>query len=383
MSLIKRVKDELQERRLKLLSGKVNCIPSPFIRFSRDFVGIEQHCYYLITSFSKGGKSQLGAYIFIFHPLLYAMQHPDKVRIKVLYFNLEENQERVVQRFMSYLLYKFKGLRYSPRDLRSTKCPVSSEILDLFDKDLKAFLEFFEENVIFSTTGNAYGIYKEVKTFMEERGTVHYKTYKKKNDFGTEEEIKQFDYYEPKDPDEYVIVFIDHIGIIDTEKGMSLKQSIDKLSEYLSKYLRNRYHCTPVVIQQQSIENEGLNARINNLDDVSISGLGDSKTTMRDINVLMTLSVPYRTKKSYYEGYDITRFKDNIRFLKLGLDRDGESGGICPLFFDGAVCNFEELPRPDDSQGLAKYYERMEKMRATKPSVTHHIIQSFKKLFKK
>lgn len=97
----------------------------------------------------------------------------------------------------------------------------------------------------------------------------------------------------------------------------------------------------------------------------------------------MTLSVPYRTKKSYYEGYDITRFKDNIRFLKLGLDRDGESGGVCPLFFDGAVCNFEELPRPDDTQGIAKYYERMEKMRATKPSVTHHIIQSFKKLFKK
>lgn len=210
------------------------------------------------------------------------MQNPDKVRVKVLYFNLEENQERVVQRFMSYLLYKYKGMRYSPRDLRSTKNVMPLEVLNLFDTEFRSIMDFFESNVVFSTTGNATGIYKECKAFMEERGTVYKKTYTKKNDFGVPEEHQQFDYYVPKDPDEYVIIFIDHIGIIDTEKGMSLKQSIDKLSEYLSKYLRNRYHCSPVVIQQQSIENEGLTARINNQDDVSVSGLGDSKTTMRD-----------------------------------------------------------------------------------------------------
>lgn len=95
----------------------------------------------------------------------------------------------------------------------------------------------------------------------------------------------------------------------------------------------------------------------------------------------MTLSVPFRTKKTYYEGYDITRFKDNIRFLRMGLDRDGEQGGICPLFFDGAVCNFEELPRPDDSQGIAAYYERLDKMRASRPSIINHVLHILKKLF--
>lgn len=96
----------------------------------------------------------------------------------------------------------------------------------------------------------------------------------------------------------------------------------------------------------------------------------------------MTLSVPFRTKKTYYEGYDITRFKDNIRFLRMGLDRDGESGGLCPLFFDGAVCNFEELPRPEDTEGIARYYKRMEEMRGLRPAVTNHIITKIKKLFK-
>lgn len=31
-------------------------------------------------------------------------------------------------------------------------------------------------------------------------------------------------------------------------------------------------------------------------------------------------------------------------------------GGVCPLFFDGAVCNFKELPRPNDPK-LNEIYE--------------------------
>lgn len=44
----------LYERRERLLNGQLNCIPSPFKRFSNDFIGIEQSCLYTITSFTKG-----------------------------------------------------------------------------------------------------------------------------------------------------------------------------------------------------------------------------------------------------------------------------------------------------------------------------------------
>ena len=383
MSLIKRVREELQERRLRLLSGKINCIPSPFPRFSEDFIGLEKHQVITVTSVTKGGKSQFCSFTFLFHPILYAFQNPDKVRVKVLYFNLEETQERVVERFMSYLLYRTKGWRISPTALRSTKNVLPEEVMRALENDYGDIMKFFEDNVIFSSTGNPTGIYKECRQFMEERGQTFYKSYQKQNEFGQMEEKKQFDYYIPNDPDEYVIIFIDHISIIDCEKGMNLKQSMDKLSEYLSKYMRNRYHCTPIIVQQQAMEVEGITARINNQDEATVASLGDSKYTARDSNIVLSLNSPFRTKKSYVEGYDITKFKDNIRFLKVLINRDGQMGGICPLFFDGAVCNFEELPRPDDTQGIARYYERMDKMRATRPSVSHHIIQSIKKLFKK
>lgn len=38
-------------------------------------------------------------------------------------------------------------------------------------------------------------------------------------------------------------------------------------------------------------------------------------------------------------------------------------GGVCPLFFDGAVCQFNELPRPDDGEGIKKVYEYLKRIR--------------------
>lgn len=53
-SLRDRVVYNLAERRQRILDGQLNCIPSPFKRFSEDFIGIEQACYYTVTSFTKG-----------------------------------------------------------------------------------------------------------------------------------------------------------------------------------------------------------------------------------------------------------------------------------------------------------------------------------------
>lgn len=38
-------------------------------------------------------------------------------------------------------------------------------------------------------------------------------------------------------------------------------------------------------------------------------------------------------------------------------------GGLCPLFFDGAVCQFEELPRPDNRSGITKIYDYLKHIR--------------------
>jgi len=68
-------------------------------------------------------------------------------------------------------------------------------------------------------------------------------------------------------------------------------------------------------------------------------------------------------------GYKITDsnnegLKNYGRFLYVLANRNGEMGGVCPLFFDGAVCDFEELPRADDSYAISSYYTKANKLKS-------------------
>lgn len=367
MNLRERVIANLEERRQRILDGQLNCIPSPFKRFSEDFIGIEQSCYYTVTSFTKGGKSQFTSYTFIYKPLMFCYFTKADIDIKILYFPLEETPDRIMQRFISWLLFDFsKGkIRVSPRELRSTTSPVSEEVLDIINsEEIQDILKYFEEHVIFpEEAANPTGIYKYCKNYAEEHGTVHTKTGQYKNEFGIVQDRQMFDRYEQDNPNEYRLVIIDTINLIDTERGMTLKQSMDKLSEYCAKYLRNRYNYSPIIIQQQAFDQEGNEAFKIGRVRPSVAGLGDSKYTSRDSNVVLGLFSPFRFALKEYEGYDISKFKDNIRFLEMIVNRDGEMGGLCPLFFDGAVCQFEELPRPDNKGEITKVYDYLKHIR--------------------
>jgi len=50
MSLYKRVYDRIEEKRERILSGKINCIPWRLPRFEESLPGIEQGKYYLLTA---------------------------------------------------------------------------------------------------------------------------------------------------------------------------------------------------------------------------------------------------------------------------------------------------------------------------------------------
>lgn len=386
MNRRERVVANLKKRRQRILEGKVNCIPSKFKRFSNDFIGIEQSCYYTITSFTKGAKSQFTSDVFIFEPLMYCYNNKDKdVNLKVLYFPLEETEDRITERFMSWLIYRYTNgkLRICPRDLRSTTKAVPQEALDILElPEVIDILDYFEENVIIAEeSGNPTGIYKYCVRYAEEHGTVHRRKVTIKDEFGNPKEINVFSSYEQNNPGEYRLIVIDTINLVDTERGMNTKQSMDKLSEYLAKELRNKFHFSPVVIQQQAFEQESNEAFKLGRMRPSVAGLGDSKYTSRDSNVVLGLFSPFRFGLTNYEGYDITKLKDHFRLLEIIVNRDGEMGGLCPLFFDGAVSVFNELPRPEETDNLNKIYSYIRSLKDRK-SISL-LIKSFKNLFKK
>ena len=325
---------------------------------------------YCITSFTKGGKSQFCSYAFIYQSVVYAYFAKEQVDFKILYFPLEETKERIMQRFMSWLLYrKSKGtIRVSPKELRSTTYALDEKIIDrLRQFDIQDILNYFEEHVIFPTESpNPTGIYKYCKQYAEEHSTVHKKTVKIKDELGVPQYTEVFESYEQDNPNEYRIVIIDTINLIDTERGMTLKQSIDKLSEYCAKYLRNRYHYSIVAIQQQAFESEGNEAFKLGRVRPSVAGLGDSKYVSRDADIVLGLFSPFRFGITEYCGYDISILKDHIRFLEVIVNRNGEMGGLLPLWFDGAVCDFRELPLPEDKANIDAIYKHCKVLETAK-----------------
>lgn len=86
------------------------------------------------------------------------------------------------------------------------------------------------------------------------------------------------------------------------------------------------------------------------------------------INCALGLFSPFKYGLREYEGYDITKFKNNIRFLEVMEDRDnGGSGQVCPLLFNGATNIFKELPLPGtpELQSIYDYLESRNKVRKT------------------
>lgn len=356
--LIQRVIQNAIERRQRILSGKVNCIPSPFKAFRYDYPGVELGTYYLISGGAKASKSKITNFLFLFNTILYAYEHPDLIRLKIFYALLEEKAENITGKFICFLLYKLSGgkIRIDIKTFKSVDAGrvLSQEILDLLNTlEYQSILNFFEEHVEWISDRNPTGIYNVLKAYAEEHGIIHNKKIK-----GYDKE--KFDYYEPNDPDEYVLCIVDHIGLISTERGMDLRNSIKKLSEYL-KIVRNKFNYIPVVVQQQNSETLSLEAFKANKIRPTQKGLADSQDPGKDCDIMLGITSPYAFELKEDRKYDITKLKGYIKFLDVVLGRDGESNAFIGLYFDGATGFYAPLPKYDNLPELNKVYQLIQK----------------------
>lgn len=356
--LFDRALENLKVRRQRILDGKINCIPLSFPRLRAYLPGIEKRRYNIITANQKVGKSKLADYILVYEPFFYAIEHPDQLRLKILYFTLEMGKEEKFYDFLCHLLYRLDRIRIGPTDLKSTSAdkPVPQEILDLIDSErYQKYIRKFKETITYiDSERNPTGINKYCRNFALSRGKFHFKKIIVKNELGLEEEKEAIDYYEPDDKDEYVLVILDNYSNLMQESGMNKMQTIEKMSKYFITQ-RDQFNFNITAIQHQAQAQEGIeNQKLNKMMPSS-DGLADCKTTTRDVNLILGLYNPFKYGLKDYEGYDITRFRNNIRFMQVIEDRDnGAAGQVCPLFFDGAVSVFNELPLPTDKDGITK-----------------------------
>lgn len=374
-SLREQIIHSLEESRNNVLEGGINCIPIPFTRFRSDFPGIRKKFYYLVSGATKSSKTQLTNFLFVITPIFYYIEHPDIIKPKIFYFPLEETKEDITLRFYSYILYYItKGkIIISPEDLESVdeRKPLPKEVLDIMkSEEFIKIANVFEECIEFHPEQkNPTGIYKTVKNYLDSNGTIEYieKEVTYKDDFGITrtEKVRKANKYIPNNPKEYVIFITDHAGLLQVERGMTLKETIEKLSEY-NMQLRNNYSAIPVLVQQQNSETTNLEAFKTNKIRPTKDGLKDSKRPGEDCTVLIGITNPYAFGVPQYLNYDVQKLKDSFRVMEIVLARKGRANGVCPLYFNGAINQYAELPLPNETDKIQQIYSYIEGIKKSK-----------------
>lgn len=375
MKYFNSVMNYLKERKKRAEGGKYNCIPWPFKRFRELLPGTEMGKYIIVTANQKVCKTKFCDFVFVYETVFFLMEHPE-VKVKMFYFCLEESARKKFIEFQCHLLYRLDNIIISPTELSSTDKdkPVPDSIINLLESDrYRKYIEKFEEIVEYiDNERNPTGINKKLREYALDHGHLNFKNIEVKdpvtNNLVTKEVVDAVNPYTPDDPELYIISIVDNASNLTPESGLNKMQTIEKLSKYIIT-LRDQLNITTVLIQHQAQAQEGIeNFKLNKIKPSS-DGLADCKVTTRDVNLVIGLYSPFKYGLTEYEGYDITKFKNHIRFMEVIEDRDyGSNGNICPLYFDGAVSYFSELPRANDVIGISKVYKFLEDNKLKKKS---------------
>lgn len=362
--LIDKVISSIEENKAKREQGLYINIPFPFPRFRSYIPGIQKSRYYLVSASPKVGKTQITDYMFMLYPYFFLRKYQTNIKLKVFYFSLEISALSKIRNILSFFLYMYSQgtIRLSPENIDSQfldRILSNSNLEEI--KKLRDEVARFENSIeIIDNIRNPYGIFKYLEEYALDNGKLGKKEVKFREDDGTEVVKKAYDWYEPNDPEEYRIVIIDHYSLLSPENKHhnDLGECIREFSKDYALKLRDRYGFTVVPIQQQAGSQESTeNVKLGMLQP-SPAGLADCKYTARDCDMMLTLFSPARYKIPLYEKFDIKTLGDNFRELGVSLNRHGNSNIYTPLYFQGDVNHFQELP-PADSSDMRLVYEQI------------------------
>ena len=264
--------------------------------------------------------------------------------MKIFYFALEESEEEFYNFLISARLKEQFNIDISPVELQSFKTPVSDDILYKIEQTRDYFRMYSNNIEVIDWISNPTGLFKHVREYARNNGKFFFK--------GKEVDPTKegFDKYVANNPNEYVIVITDHIGLLQPEGDLTLHQTMTKWSaEYCRKQLSKHYKYVIVNVQQQSADSEKKQFTFRGENIIqkvepSTDGLGDNKLTIRDHHVMLGLFAPDRYEIENYLGYNVSVLKDNFRSMNILKNRIGIPNKKLPLYFDGGTNTFKELP---------------------------------------
>lgn len=382
--------------------GRANCIPfTRFPRLSKKIPGIIQGTNWNISANSGVGKTQFTKSTFVLEPFQWVKKYPEKgIKLKIMYFALEESKNEFVFSMISNKLKQEFNIIVDPLELATMydEETVSDDLIKKIESLADYFKDFFETVEIIDSISNAYGIYKYIRNYSRKNGIHYYYNFKidkdKKNSIteaewsklekleklnkdGTKNKnyekyhVRHWAYckYVPNNPNEYVICIVDHVSLLHPENGMTLHQAMNEMSaKYGRMQITKHFNYIFVEVQQQAAATEQnvythAGEKIIEKLKPTLAGLADNKLTARNAHVAIGLFAPVRYDIKEYKGYDISKLDDQYRSLCVLKNRIGRGNIEVPMFYNGAVTYFGELPEKLDSTHYAAIAKIQDKMR--------------------
>ena len=205
------------------------------------------------------------------------------------------------------------------------------------------WLNSISENlIIYDKALNAKSFYRTVMGLLEEWGSF------------SESEDGRRKLYHKNNPEQYVIVVVDHVGLCIPETGNNKKQEIDLISQY-AVTLRERCQVSFFMLQQENRNSSNIDRRKLDMTECSSEDLKDTGNTFNDCEVCIGVYYPLKHKLKSHRGYPIiadpaSEFKglrDRYRSLCLIKNRLGVSDRLIPVNFFGEIGYYKSLPKAE------------------------------------
>jgi len=253
--------------------------------------------------------------------------------------------EVLLAKLLSLYIYEEYHKVLSYGEILSLGSTLSNEDLELI-KLARPWLEEFERHCeIIDKPTTAKGLYAICKEWSKKFGT--YKEIKVTDEYSKEE-------YYPNNPLQYLIVVIDHIKLLATASGHTIKQEIDESCDYLIHF-RNKCAFTVNIVQQLNRNFKSMDRRNSENSLIGLEDLSDSGGPAQAAEAVIAIYHPYREKRIKCEGYDIRQLRDKARIIQILKNRFGEADKCFGVVFHGCNGLWKELPLPVEINDYSKY----------------------------
>jgi len=344
---------ELEQRIQDGLNGKFTGLSNGFNRINRWLFNVQRSTYYLIGGMSGTFKTTLVDFI-----LLNALEDAKQsgIKLDVYYYSYEIDKVSKQCNWLSMLIYKYEKVYIPTEVIKGLGLNrLTDDELELVQKYSPRVTELFETiNFSFKPT-NPTGIYNELFKAAELSGTLHREK--------VNEDKSKIVGYTPNDPNQYRIVVMDHMALLQKERGFSTKEIIDKYSEYCVT-LRNLFGYTFFNISQF---NDGLSsvdrAKFKGVDlSPQMTDFKDTRNPYADADVAIGTMSPYKLDMDTWSKYNVKMLKGYLLVMKIIKNRLSTDNIAIGLFVNPKAGAFQELPLPTDTQTLEKVYKLIEKL---------------------